>query len=99
LARERGDEVSRSVDLKIKEAMAHKEKEEKIKNSIEEKKDIESKENKKDKEPKEKKKDKEPKEKKKDKESKEKKVVVVDDSDEELSDDGEFFLRDRPALT
>ena len=90
MARERGDEVSRSVDLKIKEAMAHKEKEEKIKNSIEEKKDIESKENKK---------DKEPKEKKKDKESKEKKVVVVDDSDEELSDDGEFFLRDRPALT
>jgi len=81
LARERGDEVSRSVDLKIKEAMAQVEKEDKIKNSKEEKKDKESKE------------------KKKDKESKEKKVVVVDDSDEELSDDGEFFLRDRPALT
>ena len=33
---------------------------------------------------------------KKVRESQEKKVVAVE-SDEELSDDGEFFLRDRPA--
>jgi hypothetical protein len=45
---------------------------------------------------KEKKKEKEAKEKKKDKESKEKEAVVID-TDEEISDDGEFFLRDRPA--
>lgn len=87
MARERGDEVSRSVDLKIKEAMEKIEKEDKIK---------EAKDKKKDKEGKEKKKDKESKEKKKEKEAKEKKVVVTE-SDEELSDDGEFFLRDRPA--
>ena len=96
MARERGDEVSRSVDLKIKEAMDQIEKEDKIKEAKDKKKDKEGKEKKKDKESKEKKKDKESKDKKKDKESKEKKVVVTE-SDEELSDDGEFFLRDRPA--
>jgi hypothetical protein len=73
LARERGDEVSRSVDLKIKEAMAQVAKEDKIKKAIED--DL----------------------RKKVRESQEKKVVV--ESDEELSDDGEFFLRDRPAST
>lgn len=72
MARERGDEVSRSVDLKIKEAMAQAAKEEKIKKAIEEEL------------------------RKKVRESQEKKVVAVE-SDEELSDDGEFFLRDRPA--
>jgi hypothetical protein len=55
-----------------------------------------AKEKKKEKEAKEKKKDKESKEKKKDKKSKEKEAVVID-TDEEISDDGEFFLRDRPA--
>ena len=65
--------MSRSVDLKIKEAMYHIEKEDKIKDA------------------KEKKKDKESKEKKKDKKSQEMEEGSGD-TDEELSDDGEFFL-------
>jgi hypothetical protein len=81
LARERGDEVSRSVDLKIIEAMAQVAKEDKIKKAIEEEL---------------RKKVSESQVKKKDKKSKEKEIAVTE-SDEELSDDGEFFLRDRPA--
>lgn len=79
MARERGDEVSRSVDLKIIEAMAQVAKEDKIKKAIEDEL---------------RKKVSESQVKKKNKKSKEKEVI---DTDEELSDDGEFFLRDRPA--
>lgn len=91
MAFERADEVSRSVDLKIKEAMDHIEKEDKIKDAKEKKKDKEAEEKKKDKESKEKKKDKKSKEKKKDKKSQEMEEGSGD-TDEELSDDGEFFL-------